>query len=119
MIDEIIALIRASEDANAAKDGLMAEPFGFSEIQAVDILDMQLRRLTRLSGSHRDRVGRDPGDIRGLLAILADPVLLRTVIKDEISAIKEKFATPRVCQIMLDSGGCRSRTWSTTRSWSS
>ena len=49
VIDAIIALIRGSEDANAAKDGLMAPPFEFSEIQAVDILDMQLRRLTRLS----------------------------------------------------------------------
>ena len=105
VIDEIIALIRASEDANAAKDGLMAEPFAFSEIQAVDILDMQLRRLTRLSRIDIEtELAETQETIRGLLAILADPVLLRTVIKDEMSAIKEKFATPRVCQIVLDSG---------------
>ncbi|MDQ3095305.1 MAG: DNA gyrase subunit A, partial [Actinomycetota bacterium] len=42
VIDAIIALIRGSDDAGAAKQGLMAEPFEFSEVQAVDILDMQL-----------------------------------------------------------------------------
>ena len=49
VIDQIIALIRASDDAGAAKTALMAEPFEFSEAQAVDILDLQLRQLTRLS----------------------------------------------------------------------
>ena len=49
VIDEIIALIRASDDAAAAKAGLMAAPYEFSELQAIDILDMQLRQLTRLS----------------------------------------------------------------------
>jgi DNA gyrase subunit A len=105
VIDAIIALIRASEDANAAKEGLMAAPFEFSEIQAVDILDMQLRRLTRLSRIDIEtELNETRETIRGLQAILADPVLLRTVIKDEMSAIREKFATPRVCQIILDSG---------------
>ncbi len=42
--------------------------------------------------------------INELDAILADPVLLRSVIKDELAALREKFATPRVCQIALDSG---------------
>ena len=49
VIDPIIALIRASDDVAAARVGLMAAPFEFSEIQANDILDMQLRQLTRLS----------------------------------------------------------------------
>src|SRR3954469_5867492 len=48
MIDAIITLIRASEDRPAARDGLMAAPFEFSEIQANHILDMTLGRLTRL-----------------------------------------------------------------------
>ncbi len=105
VIDEIIALIRASEDATAAKDGLMVEPFGFSEIQAIDILDMQLRRLTRLSRIELERELEEiRSAIRELQAILADPVLLRSVIKSELAAIREKFATPRVCQIALDSG---------------
>src|SRR4051812_22502653 len=49
VIDEIIALIRASEDKAAARNGLMAEPFEFSEEQAEHILDMRLSQLTRLA----------------------------------------------------------------------
>ncbi|MSY18225.1 MAG: DNA gyrase subunit A, partial [Actinobacteria bacterium] len=49
VIDEIIALIRSSDDVAAAREGLMTAPFDFSEIQAQDILEMQLRQLTRLS----------------------------------------------------------------------
>src|SRR6266508_1212198 len=77
VIDEIIALIRGSEDANAAKDGLMAAPFEFSEVQAVDILDMQLRRLTRLSRIDLEtELAETQATIRDLQAILDDPVLL-------------------------------------------
>ena len=105
VIDEIIALIRASDDAASAKAALMAEPFEFSEVQAVDILDMQLRQLTRLS---RIDLETELDDVRGTIqeleAILADDVLLRTVIKDEMLAIKEEFATPRVCEITYDDG---------------
>ncbi len=105
VIDAVIALIRASDDAAAAKAGLMAEPYEFSERQAVDILDMQLRQLTRLS---RIDLETELEDVRtriaDLEAILADDALLRTVIKDELLAVKEGFATPRVCQITLDSG---------------
>ncbi len=105
VIDEIIVLIRASDDANAAKEGLMAEPFGFSEIQAIDILDMQLRRLTRLSRIDIEKeLAETRSTIRELEAILADPVLLRGVIKSELAEIRTKFATPRVCQIALDNG---------------
>ena len=105
VIDAIIALIRASDDAAAAKAGLMAEPYEFSERQAIDILDMQLRQLTRLS---RIDLETELGDVRTriqeLEAILADDALLRSVIKDELLAIKEEFATPRLCQIAFDSG---------------
>ena len=83
----------------------MAEPFEFSERQAIDILDMQLRQLTRLS---RIDLETELADVRTriqeLEAILADDGLLRQVIKDELLAVKEEFATPRVCQITLDSG---------------
>ena len=83
----------------------MAEPFGFSEIQAIDILDMQLRRLTRLSRIDIEKELAETGStIRELEAILADPVLLRGVIKSELAEIRTKFANPRVCQIALDNG---------------
>ncbi|MEX2626781.1 MAG: DNA gyrase subunit A [Ilumatobacteraceae bacterium] len=105
VIDEIIAMIRASDDAGAAKQSLMAEPYEFSERQAVDILDMQLRQLTRLS---RIDLQTELDDVRTriteLEAILADDVLLRGVIKDELAAIRAGFATDRVCKIMLDDG---------------
>ena len=105
VIDEIIALIRGSEDPAAAKVGLMAEPFSFSEVQAVDILDMQLRRLTRLSRIELQRELEETREtIRELEGILADPAVLRGVIKSELATIRERFATPRVCQIALDSG---------------
>src|SRR5215203_1502007 len=105
VIDAIIALIRASDDAPAAKAGLMAPPYEFSERQAIDILDMQLRQLTRLS---RIDLETERADVRSriqeLEAILADQALLLRVIKDELRAVKEEFATPRVCQIAFDSG---------------
>jgi DNA gyrase subunit A len=105
VIDAVIALIRASENPAAAKDGLMATPFEFSEIQAGDILEMRLSQLTRLS---RIDLEAELADKRALIieleAILNDDVRLRTVIKDELTAVKEKFATPRVCEITHDAG---------------
>ncbi|BAN00321.1 DNA gyrase subunit A [Ilumatobacter coccineus] len=105
VIDEIIALIRASDDVATAREGLMTEPFEFSEVQANDILDMQLRQLTRLS---RIDLETELDDIRAsiedLQDILARPERLNGVIKDEILAIKEEFATPRICEITYDDG---------------
>ncbi len=105
VIDQIIAVIRASDDAGAAKEALMSPPFEFSEIQAIDILDMQLRQLTRLS---RIDIETEIADVRERIAelqsILADDAKLRTVIKDEILAIKESFAKPRVCKLTHDTG---------------
>jgi DNA gyrase subunit A len=105
VIDAIIALIRASDDVAAAKAGLMAAPYEFTEVQAIDILDMQLRQLTRLS---RIDLETELGDVRARIAefeaILADDALLRQVIKDELLAIKEEFATPRICELTYDDG---------------
>ncbi|MEM1335212.1 MAG: DNA topoisomerase (ATP-hydrolyzing), partial [Actinomycetota bacterium] len=105
VIDEIIALIRASDDVAAAREGLMAEPFEFTEIQANDILDMQLRQLTRLSRIDLEKELEDVREtIVDLQDILANPDRLNGVIKDEIGEIREAFATPRVCQITFDDG---------------
>jgi DNA gyrase subunit A len=105
VIDEVIALIRASDDAAAAKTGLMAAPFEFSELQAQDILEMRLAQLTRLS---RIDIEQELVDVRAriveLQAILADPAVLNEVIRVEMTAIKEEFATPRKCQVGLDEG---------------
>jgi len=105
VIDQIIKLIRESEDATSAKTQLMAKPYEFTEVQAIDILDMQLRQLTRLSRIDLEAVIAELTQrIADLQSILSDDVKLRTVIKDELLATKEEFATPRVCPVTFDSG---------------
>ena len=105
VIDKIIKLIRESEDAASAKDALMKKPYEFSERQAVDILDMQLRQLTRLS---RIDLEKELGDVQERIkeyeSILASDAKLRTVIKDELTDVKKTFATERICKIINDSG---------------
>ncbi len=104
-IDAIIALIRASLDRAAARQGLMAAPFEFSEIQANHILDMTLGRLTRLGRSElEEEMARLREAIADLEAILSDPLRLRAVIKDELLAIRGDFATPRRAEITFDVG---------------
>ncbi|HYN33029.1 MAG TPA: DNA gyrase subunit A [Ilumatobacteraceae bacterium] len=105
VIDAIIALIRSSDDVAAARDGLMAAPYDFSEIQANDILDMQLRQLTRLSRLDlQTELDETRTKIIDLQDILDSPERLSTVIRDEITAIKDEFATPRVCELTYDDG---------------
>ncbi len=105
VIDAIIALIRASDDVAAARDGLMAAPYEFSEIQANDILDMQLRQLTRLSRLDlQTELDETRAKIIDLQEILDSPERLNTVIREEITAIKDEFATPRVCELTYDDG---------------
>ena len=83
----------------------MAAPYEFSEIQATDILEMRLSQLTRLS---RIDLQTELDDVQAriieLQSILDSPEKLRGVIKSEMLAIKEEFATPRVCPITFDSG---------------
>ncbi len=105
VIDAIIALIRSSDDAASARSALMAEPYEFSEIQAVDILDMQLRQLTRLSRIDLEREMEEVAErITELQSILDSDEKLRGVIKSEMLAIREEFATPRVCAVAFDTG---------------
>jgi DNA gyrase subunit A len=104
-IDQIIALVRGSEDRAAARAGLMAKPFDFSEIQANHILDMTIARLTRLSRSEYDQEMKDLRvTITELEEILSKPEVLRGVIKSELAAVRDKFATPRRAQITHDPG---------------
>ena len=105
VIDQVIALIRSSDDTAAAKAGLMAAPFEFSEIQATDILEMQLRQLTRLSRIDLEtEMGELAEQIAELQSILADDVKLRGVIKTELLTVKEAFGQPRRCQLTHDAG---------------
>jgi DNA gyrase subunit A len=105
VIDAIIKLIRESEDAGAAKAALMAKPYEFSEVQAIDILDMQLRQLTRLSRIDLEtEIAQLNEKIAEFQSILADDKKLRGVIIDEMLEIKNDFATPRVCPITFEAG---------------
>jgi DNA gyrase subunit A len=105
MLDAVIATIRASDDRPAARESLMAEPFSFSEDQAIHILDMTLGRLTRLGRSElEEEMAKLRETITELEAILGDRVKLRAVISDELTEIKTKYANPRRTRITHDPG---------------
>ena len=105
MLDLVIATIRGSDDRPAARVALMAEPFLFSEEQANHILDMTLGRLTRLGRTElEDEMARLLATIAELESILASEVKLRAVIADEMTVIKNKYATERLTQIVNDPG---------------
>jgi len=105
VIDEVIALIRGSEDRAAARAGLVAEPFEFSIEQAEHILDMRLGQLTRLARIDLETEAETlRATIAELEAILGDDAKLRSVIREELTAVKERFATPRRSEITYDVG---------------
>jgi len=105
LIDEIIATIRASEDRSAALAALQVGPFEFSERQANHILDMQLSRLTRLGRSRlEEELGVLLAAIAELEAILGNDTILRGVIKEELTEIRDRFAQDRRTGIAFDPG---------------
>jgi len=103
-LDEVIAIIRASQDAEAARKRLMTK-FKLSEIQANHILDMPLRRLTKLARTElQDEHAKLLEDIKYFNSLLKDPKLLRGVIREEILEIRKKHADARRTKIMADEG---------------
>ena len=105
LIDDIIALIRGSEDRASALADLQEEPLSFSERQANHILDMQLGRLTRLG---RTRLEEELVELRArieeLEGILNSETQLRSVIKEELNEVRVEHDTPRRSQIVFDAG---------------
>ena len=103
-IDEVIAIVRSSDDAPAALSRLM-ERFSLSENQGRYILDMQLRRLTRFS---RIELEREQAELRAtiaeLQAILDDENRLRTLVSDELGAVAAEHGTPRRTVLLTASG---------------
>ncbi|MEO0007058.1 MAG: hypothetical protein RJA20_1254 [Bacteroidota bacterium] len=101
-LDEVIALIRASKDAEEAREGLMSK-FGLTEIQAKAILAMRLQQLT---GLERDKVRMEYEEllkkIAELKAILADEGLQRGIVKSETTEIRERFGDARRTAIEID-----------------
>jgi DNA gyrase subunit A len=103
-LDAVIKIIRGSRDAEEARTKLM-ERFKLTEIQANHILDMPLRRLTRLAREELEREHKDLlATIRRLKALLKDPKKIRSVIKEELAEIREKHADPRRTQLRPDAG---------------
>ncbi len=125
-IDEVIALIRAAPDPQTAREQLKAKDWPardieplvvliadprhtlaedgtcrLSEAQARAILELRLQRLTALG---RDEIGDElnglADEIRDYLEILASQIRIRTIIKDELTALKAAYATPRRTEIM-------------------
>ena len=102
VIDQIIKIIRSSKTRQEAKETLM-ETFGFSEVQAQEIVNMRLYQLT---GMERERLEKEFQEleikIRELKAILSDRNLLLRVIRQEILAIAEKYEDDRRTAIGYD-----------------
>jgi len=103
-LDEVISLIRASKDAEEAREGLMSK-FGLTEIQAKAILAMRLQQLT---GLERDKVRAEYDELQKKIAefkaILADEMLQRGIIKQELSDINERYGDERRTSIEIDEG---------------
>lgn len=94
-IDEVIAIIRKSRDADEARGNLISK-FNLSLIQSTAILDMQLRRLAALE---RQKIEDELKLVRELIAYLEDllssPEKILKVVKDELKKIRDKYADDR------------------------
>ena len=103
-IDEVIQLIRSSDNAEIARGRLM-DVFDLTEIQANYILDMPLRRLTKFSKIELDK---ERGELEQTIAeldeILGDDARLRKVVSDELAEVAKTYGTPRRT-VLLESSG--------------
>jgi DNA gyrase subunit A len=107
-IDEVIAVIRSSENAAAARERLMSV-FDLSEVQASYILDTPLRRLTKYDRLELEKEQETlRREIEELTAILESDELLRKVVSDELAAVAKEFGTPRRT-VLLESAGVPSK----------
>ncbi|MFZ2480737.1 MAG: DNA topoisomerase IV subunit A, partial [Propioniciclava sp.] len=103
-IDDVIAIIRGSDDVAQARAKLI-EVFELSDAQATYILDLQLRRLTKFSRleleSERDDLQRR---IDELAAIIGDDAQLRAVVARELDAVAKTYGTPRRTVLLAGAG---------------
>jgi len=103
-LDAVIALIRSVPTPAEAKRGLI-EQFGFTDLQAQEILNMRLQRLT---GLEREKIIQDYKDIireiERLKAILASAALVDQVVREEIQDLMNEFGDLRKTEIIPDAG---------------
>jgi DNA gyrase subunit A len=101
-LDAVIALIRASDDVDAARTGLMTQ-FGLTETQAQAILEMQLRRLAALE---RERIESEYQELQtriaGLEELLGDPTMVLTVVKEETAELRKAYGNDRRTELTDD-----------------
>ncbi|PID85387.1 MAG: DNA gyrase subunit A [Chloroflexi bacterium] len=99
-LDAVIDVIRRSRTVETARNNLCSK-FKFTEVQAQAILDMQLRRL---AGLERKKIQEEYKEkqrlIKYLERLLSSPKLMRDLIKDELTAVREKYANNRRTQIV-------------------
>ncbi len=101
-LDAVITLIRRSQSPDEARAGLMRE-FGLTEIQANAILDMRLQRLTQLERTKLLEEYQDVlKQIEYLKSVLASESLVRTIIKNELTEIRETYKDDRRTQIVKE-----------------
>ncbi|MEY4348435.1 MAG: hypothetical protein RIS43_854, partial [Actinomycetota bacterium] len=103
-IDEVIQVIRASEDTAEAREKLMSV-FDLSEIQTNYILEMPLRRLTKFSKIEIEKE-RDEltAEIKKLTTLLSDEKAIRNQVADELTEVANKYGTPRRTVLQEDDG---------------
>ncbi len=101
-LDAVITLIRRSQSPDEARAGLMRQ-FGLTEIQANAILDMRLQRLTQLERTKLVEEYQEVlKQIEYLKSVLASEALVRTIIKDELTEIREAYKDERRTQIVKE-----------------
>ena len=104
-IDEVIQVIRTSDDAETARTRLQSV-FDLSPAQAEYILELRLRRLTRFSRVELEREQTElAAEIGRLQALLADEALLRTAVSDEMAEVAAAHGTPRRTILLESAGG--------------
>ncbi|HEY5931425.1 MAG TPA: DNA gyrase subunit A [Nitrospira sp.] len=101
-LDAVITLIRRSQSPDEARAGLVRQ-FGLTEIQATAILDMRLQRLTQLERTKLVEEYQDVlKQIEYLKSVLASEGLVRTIIKDELTEVREAYKDERRTQILKE-----------------
>jgi DNA gyrase subunit A len=99
-LDAVIQLIRRSRSVDEARAGLV-EQFGMTETQAQAVLDLRLQRLTQLERQKiQDEYQATIQLIAKLQAILGNEALVREIIREELTALKEQYGDPRRTEIL-------------------
>jgi DNA gyrase subunit A len=103
-IDEVIQIVRSSDDTAMARQRLM-DVFDLTQVQADYILEMPLRRLTKFSKIELEKEQAQlQREIDELSRILSDDAVLRTLVSDELAEVAATYGTPRRT-VLLEAGG--------------